>query len=325
MNAAEHFTTAGVTTKRLMDLERCWGWWCKYARDRQLRPLPATEQALHVAAITRCVTGVPHDRTDEVLRVVRRAHLELGFDDPTGAAREFVAVHRRWSAQHLDADDPGAKGRTRPIALSEVDDICTYALTSASTSGFKSRWRYTRDGAAISVMYQQAVRGADISRVCIETLGRSRQGITLQRSATKNRPDGHARTLLVVHEPGCPPRCAACWLERWLDLLAELGATQGPLFPTDIVGLTMTNKGMDAPAITRRLRHLAALAGVETDTLRSRSTRRGAASAAAAAGASVSAVKDLLEHSAATNATVRYVEVDRDAVATKLRTLWTIN
>ncbi|MER6065085.1 tyrosine-type recombinase/integrase [Streptomyces sp. NPDC001792] len=264
--------------------------WCA---ARGVQPLPATQELLveyvtHLTVTPRPRTGRPLSPSsiDRALSAISTMHAELSLPRPeTKGARTVLAGYRHRLAR---AKDPAAKPRQSsaavPAALRQMLDV----LDRDTLIG-------KRDAAMLLLGYAAATRSSELVALDIKDVVECDEGIEVEVYRVKMKKFTKAAVPYGKNPATCPVRA----LRALLAAMREAGRTEGPLF------VRIDRHGRIAPPMMRHgkpigdpagrltpdaasdvIERLAAQAGLE-GRWRGHSLRRGFATAAVRAGASM--------------------------------------
>jgi integrase len=195
---------------------------------------------------------------------IRRAHLDHGFHDPTGAdlVRTVLRGIRRFRAQ--------PQRRVAPLVAEELFAVCT---------GLGNSTRDIRDRALLLVGFAGAFRRSELVALDGEDVERSNTGMIITIRRSKTDQEGHGRIVSIARGPVgfCPVEA----LERWLTVA---GISDGPVFRPVSKGGTAITRRLSTEAVASIIKRRVKPLGRDAARYSGHSLRAGFASSAARAG-----------------------------------------
>lgn len=204
---------------------------------------------------------------------IRQFHKYLGFPDPT--QHPLVSKTLR-GIQNVHGQP---KAQAAPLLLSDIEVLAAHLVTVDTLTA-------KRDATLITLGFFAALRGRELIGLQIDFIQTEPEGlwITLPRSKTDPTGEGQSCAVPRLDSDICPVRA----LEAWQT---ASGIQSGHLFPSINRWQQMGTKPMTIDGLNHILRRWAkALQLPEADRISSHSLRRGMATSASSAGASIKSI-----------------------------------
>lgn len=249
--------------------------WCA-ARERSALPASAATLATYVDALTHAVPPPAPATVDRVLGTIQSHHTALGLPLDTKPARMVLRAYRRERAQ------AGHVPRRAP-ALTVEQLRAMVEATGDDLAGL-------RDRTLCLLGFAMMARRSELAALDIVDVQLLAEGLQVRVRTSKTDRDSAGAAVAVPYGSlarTCPVRTTLAWI----DALAEIGITSGPLLravdrygrPAGSPGATIRGSGrMSGAGINHIVKTLARRAGIDAP-ITAHSLRAGAATAAAAA------------------------------------------
>lgn len=245
--------------------------------------LPATADS-----IARYVTDYAGELSINTLRqrlaALAQWHSGQGFADPTKSPM-VVKVMRGIRRVH-----PPKPKQVKPLAIQQLEGISLWLesqMENARSAGdVAAEMKAARDHAIVLLGFWRGFRSDELSRLTIEHITLSPEGMTLYLPSTKNNENG-----ISFRAPILSRLCPTTAYRHWLNLS---GLTDGPVFRSINRWGQLGDSAIKPLSYVKLLRSLFDSAGLsDVNEYGSHSLRRGFATWAAASGWSL---KDLMEY-----------------------------
>ncbi|MEJ2041957.1 MAG: site-specific integrase [Reinekea sp.] len=204
---------------------------------------------------------------------IRQFHKYLGFPDPT----QHPLVSKTLRGIQNTHGQP--KAQAAPLLLSDIESLVAHLLPMDTLTS-------KRDIALITLGFFAAFRGRELIGMQVEYIKSESEGlwITLPRSKTDPTGEGQNCAVPKLDSDICPVRA----LEAWQS---ASGIQSGHLFPSINRWQQMSANPMTIDGLNHLLRRWAkAIQLPEAERISSHSLRRGMATSASSAGASIKSI-----------------------------------
>lgn len=207
------------------------------------------------------------------LTALKAWHTYQSFPDPTNhplIAKTLAGITRIHGRP---------KEKAKPLTPEELTRIAMRLQTEDSLAA-------TRDNALLQTGFFGALRRSELVNIRVEHLEWEKQGVVIMipQSKTDQAHQGQCCAIPLGQGVLCP--IAA--LKRWLD---QSGITEGPVFRRIYVNGSFDTRALTPLSVNHILRERAQEAGIDqVEALSSHSLRRGLATSAARAGASLETI-----------------------------------
>jgi integrase len=242
----------------------------------ELRVEPYTPSSVRFYITRRLELNDPKSTLRNRLLAIKHAAVESGHPDPTD--NTSVRRIRSNAIRALPAREPR---RATPATYEALHELVE-AIATTARANRRDRAAVAmalRDRAMVLLGFALGRRGSELARVMLEDITRRPGGLLIRIPYSKTNKSGEPEFIGVPRFRG-DPLCPVSALDRWLKFAA---ITSGPIFTTLSPVPGKNGKSVSALDITRRLKSIAARAGLE-GFWSSHSLRRGVVTSAEAAG-----------------------------------------
>lgn len=234
--------------------------------------LPATPEEIIRYLEAHAPTLNPRTLSRRLI-AIRHWHTYQGFPDPTlhpAISKTMIGILRIHGKP---------KDKARALTTEEMKKLSSYLEATESLAS-------SRDNALLLIGFFGALRRSELVSICIEHISWEEDGIEilLPSSKTDQVHEGQFCAIPRGNQDLCPIRS----LESWLALSS---IKSGPIFRRITVGEHLGDHALTPLSVNHILKHRSIEAGLaDTESLSSHSLRRGLATSAAKAGASLHAI-----------------------------------
>lgn len=229
-----------------------WAGFSAYCDGERLAPLPAVPHTVRGYVLARVAAGARPASVRRAVATIARAHLAAGIENP--CIHEAVRLALKEMGRTTEARQRQARALT-------WTDIARYLETAPSGL------RDLRNRALVAVAYDAMLRRSELVAVNVEDIERQPDGsgsILVRRSKTDPTGEGALAYLAPL---------TMRLLDAWTDA-ARIAS--GALFP-QVSGAETVEDRLDAGAVPRIFKSIAATSGVDTTQVSGHSVRVGAA------------------------------------------------
>ncbi|MGC0317311.1 site-specific integrase [Kitasatospora acidiphila] len=231
--------------------ERQWAAFTSWCQAAGRGPLPATAETLaeyvnHLADLDRAPSTI--EQAIAAIRTVHRHNGHPGQPD-TAAALSVLKAHRQDRAQAGKR-----KRKAPPVTLAPLRAMID-ATNPATLAGL-------RDRVLLVLGFAMMARRSELASLQIPDVTFTEDGLVVLVRSSKTDQDAAGAEITIPrgsHPDSDPVRV----IRAWLDALAELGVTDGPLLRHINRGGRLQGGGMSGRAVNERVKALAKAAGLD--------------------------------------------------------------